>query len=155
MASPAGPVILVDDSSDDLLLTEQLLRKAGVTNPILTAPNGEEAIALFGEFATAKRQGTLPAFVLCDVRMPGMDGFDVLKWVRSQPRLGEVYFAMHTGGNVPNDRVRACNLGANEFLPKFPTAAEIRRIATEALDVQGRAGHTVTRRPNASPSSLS
>lgn len=128
MRSSPAPILLVDDSADDLLLTEQLLGKAGVHNPILTACGGEEAIALLRPPISR-----LPFLILCDVRMPKVDGFDVLKWVRNQPHLTGLYFAMHTGGNVPADRARASHLGANEFLVKFPQVAQLRKIVHEAI----------------------
>ena len=132
MSPPLPPVVLIDDNPDDLFLTRQILRKAGVENPVMTANSGEEAIELFRDFTTGKKLGPLPRFVLCDVRMPGADGFQVLQWFRSQPRFNEVFFAMHTGGNEPADRVRAQTLHADDFLVKFPTLPEMQRIAASA-----------------------
>ena len=64
--------------------------------------------------------------------MRQIDGLEVLKWVRNQPRLSWVYFAMHSGGDVPADRARARAVGADEYLVKFPTKSEIRAIASHA-----------------------
>src|SRR5688572_2995330 len=120
MDTPAPPVLLIDDNPDDLILTQGLLKRAGVDNPILTANGGEEAMELLRNCSTKRHGMALPQFVLCDVRMPRVNGFDLLAWVRKEPELNKLYFALHSGGNVPSDRVRACDLGANEFLVKFP-----------------------------------
>ena len=121
-------ILLVDDNQEDLALTELLLKKSQITNPVLTAIGGEEAIELLRK----TKADQLPFMVLCDVRMPQIDGLEVLKWVRSQPRLSKMYFAMHSGGDVPADRARVRALGADEYLVKFPTQSEIRVIAAHA-----------------------
>ena len=131
MSSPIAPVVLVDDSPEDLFLTQRLLEKAGISNPVVSIDGGEEAIRFLGE-AGKKGRAQIPHFILCDVRMPKIDGLAVLKWVRSHAPLKEVYIAMHSGGDVPADRVRAIELGANEFLVKFPTIEEVQRIDAEA-----------------------
>ena len=90
--------------------------------------------------SAAEGTSALPAFVLCDVRMPGADGFEMLTWFRSQKRFNDVYFAMHTGGDVPADRDRAMSLGANDFLTKFPTVAQMRHIAAKVEAVRAASG---------------
>lgn len=120
--------MLIDDNDEDLALTKLLLERSKVTNPVITAGGGEEATELLRN----SKPERLPFMVLCDVRMPQVDGLDVLKWVRSQPRLSGLYFAMHSGGDVPADRARARSLGADEYLVKFPTKTEIREIAALA-----------------------
>ena len=131
MSSEPTPILLIDDNPDDMLLTCDLLKKARLKHSVITAADGEEGINRLRHYA-AGGTAQLPAFVLCDVRMPKLDGFDVLKWIRNQPRLSGLYVAMHTGGDVPKDRARARSLGADQFLMKFPTLEELRKIAREA-----------------------
>lgn len=127
MSQAPAPILLIDDNLEDIVLTQELLRKAGIKHPVLTAPGGEEGIRFLRDCGEL-----LPAFVLCDLRMPKVDGFDVLRWVRNQPRLADLYFAIHTGGDVPKDRARATMLGASKFLVKFPTRDELRAMARAA-----------------------
>jgi CheY-like chemotaxis protein len=126
--SPLRPILLVDDNEEDLSLTQLLLQKSEIMHPVVVAIGGEQAIELLRKTRTDR----LPFIVLCDVRMPQVGGLEVLKWVRTQPRLSEIYFAMHSGGDVPADRGRARALGADEYLVKFPTKAQIRAIVAHA-----------------------
>jgi CheY-like chemotaxis protein len=126
------PILLIDDNHEDLFLTKRLLARAGVKHPIITIDDGEEAIA-FLRAATAKGGSELlPCAVFCDIRMPKIDGFDVLKWARSQTGLAKTPIVILTGGDVPEDRAKAKRLGADHFLVKFPTPDALKKIVDGA-----------------------
>lgn len=131
--SPLAPILLIDDNREDLFLTQRLLVKAGARNRIVAVDDGEAGIAFLRSCMVPKSPQEMPILVLCDVRMPRVDGFEVLEWVRDQPMLKSLYFAMHTGGAVPADRERALKSGANEFLVKFPTVVELQKMMKSAL----------------------
>jgi CheY-like chemotaxis protein len=84
------------------------------------AQTGEEAVAyLSGEGRYRNRtEFPLPALVLLDLKMPGMDGFDVLKWVREQPGLSLLRVVVLTSSDSMRDVNLAYQLGANSFLVK-------------------------------------
>jgi CheY-like chemotaxis protein len=122
------PILLIDDNHEDLFLTKRLLARAGVKHPIITIDDGEEAIALLKAASGSESTGLLPCLVFCDIRMPKIDGFDVLKWARSQPSLAKTTIVILTGGDVPEDRTRAKKLGADHFLVKFPSPDVLKKV---------------------------
>src|SRR5215469_10222666 len=82
-------ILLVDDSGNDLDLMRLAFRKAGINNPLQEVHDGEEAIAyLEGEGLYGDRLlYPLPSVMLLDLKMPKKDGFDVMKWLRTEPSL--------------------------------------------------------------------
>lgn len=129
--SSSRPVLLIDDSHEDLFLIKRLLARAGIKQPIVTVDGGEEAIVFLRAAALPAAEDLLPCAIFCDVKMPKQNGFDVLEWVRSEKALNGVPVIMLTGGDVPADRERARELGAARFLVKFPTPDVLREIIDE------------------------
>src|SRR4051812_2498756 len=82
-AQSLPPVLVVDDSEDDLHLIKRLLAKARVKNPIVTFDDANRLMAFLKAAATPD-SGLMPSLVLTDRKMPGVDGFDLVKWIRSQ-----------------------------------------------------------------------
>jgi CheY-like chemotaxis protein len=96
------------------------MRKAGVTAPLEVVTSGEQAIEYLGgtnRYADW-HQFPLPSIVLLDLKMPGMSGFDVLKWIRQRPGLKALRVAMLTSSDMPSEIKTAHDLGANIFLTK-------------------------------------
>jgi CheY-like chemotaxis protein len=118
-------MLLVDDSQDDLSLLRIAFKKAEVNFPLQEVHNGEEAIAyLKGESPFDDRtKYPTPAVVLLDLNMPMKNGFDVLRWVGSQPRLKRISVIILTASVRLEDVEQALDLGANAFLVK-PTNLE-------------------------------
>src|SRR5262249_28304466 len=118
---PERDVILIaDDSEKDLATIRTAFAKALVPNPILTVNSGDDAIAyLNGEAPYANRSDfPLPKLLLLDLKMPGTDGFEVLRWLRQQPGLGSLRVLVLAGSDEITDINRAYRLGANSFLVK-------------------------------------
>src|SRR5690348_14819481 len=82
-------ILLVEDSENDIALICRALREARVCNPLRIVRGGEEALAYLEK--AVERSDTqrfpFPDLVLLDLKMPGLDGFDVLRWIRMQPAL--------------------------------------------------------------------
>ena len=114
------PILLVEDSEDNVFLVKHAMRKAGVTMPLEVVTSGEQAIEyLSGINGYADwHRFPLPSIVLLDLKMPGMSGFDVLKWVRQQPGLKALRVAMLTSSDMPSEIKMAHDLGANIFITK-------------------------------------
>ena len=113
-------ILLVEDDDNDVTLIQCAFKKAGL-NPVLkTVRNGAEAIEyLSGEGRYADReQFPMPFLLLLDLRMPGTDGFDVLRWVRAAPELKRLLVVVLTSSNLQSDVDRAYELGANSYLVK-------------------------------------
>lgn len=114
------PILLVEDSEDNVLLVRHALHKAGVTRPLEVVTTGEQAVEYLGgtNGYSDWHRFPLPSIVLLDLKMPGMSGFDVLKWIRQQPGLKALRVAMLTSSDMPGEIKTAHDLGANIFLTK-------------------------------------
>ena len=120
MADAISVILIVEDRGDDILLIQRAFQKATVTNPVQVVRTGEEALAyLSGEGSYSNRaEYPLPALVLLDLKLPGIDGFEVLSWIRSQPGTRGLPVVVLTSSNEMSDVNRAYKLGANSFFVK-------------------------------------
>src|SRR6266536_1895324 len=91
------PVLIVDDDADDLFFAHRVLQKAGVTNPIMSCGDGREAVALLKRLLEEKAM--LPVVIFLDVKMPHLDGFQTLRWIREQADLRGIVAVMLSGSN--------------------------------------------------------
>jgi CheY-like chemotaxis protein len=125
------PILLVDDSETDVILMQHAFEKAGVIYPLMIVRNGEEAIAyLQGEGTYANREKyPLPTAILLDLKMPNIDGYEVLKWVRNQPVLKRLIIIAQTSSPRMEDINLVYDLGANGFLTKPGSIDELVRMA--------------------------
>ncbi len=113
-------ILLVEDRQDDIWLMTRSLQRAGVPNPIQIVRTGEDAIAYFkgeGRFAN-RAEFPLPELVLLDLKLPGTDGFEVLRWLRMQPALSGLPVVVVTSSQCIRDVSTAYSMGANSFLVK-------------------------------------
>ena len=113
-------VLLADDSPDDITFVRLAFRTLNLDHALTTVPGGGEALEyLRGEGMYADREKyPLPSLLLLDLRMPTVDGFEVIRSVRADPVLKRLPIAVFTGSDFPTDRARAYALGANSFLIK-------------------------------------
>ena len=143
--SEQAVILLVEDREDDVLLIRKAFDRASVNNPLYVVRTGEEAISyLEGVGAYANRaEYPLPDLLLLDLKLPGSDGFDVLRWVRQQPGLSALRVVVLTSSDHPNDRERAMQLGATRFEVKTGHYTDYERLASSGLLAdQGRPGAT-------------
>jgi CheY-like chemotaxis protein len=113
-------ILLAEDSEDDALLTRRAFKQAGLSHPLMTVENGEEAIAyLAGEGIYSDREKyPAPALLLLDLRLPRKGGFEVLKWVRQHPVWNSLIVVILTSSNFYKDINQAYDLGANSLVFK-------------------------------------
>jgi CheY-like chemotaxis protein len=126
MSDPPEQTLLVaDDEADDRFLIERALRKAQIANPVRMVSDGEEAIAyLVGEGKFADRAAyPAPMLLLLDLKMPRRSGFEVLAWIRGNPRHQSLPVVVLTSSPENADVKRAYEAGANSYLVK-PVAFE-------------------------------
>jgi CheY-like chemotaxis protein len=112
--------LLVEDEQDDIHLIRRVFLRAKILNPLQVMKSGETAIAyLSGEGPYANRaEYPLPALVLLDLKMPGMDGFDVLRWIRQHPQFRTLRVVVLTSSHNMREVNLAYQIGANSFLVK-------------------------------------
>ncbi len=119
-AHPDAVVLLVEDNPDDVELTIRALQGAHVTNPIVVARDGVEALDyLFGRGAYEGRDPCdLPAVVLLDLKMPRVDGLQVLAQVRADERTRLLPVVILTTSDEEQDRLASYELAANSYIRK-------------------------------------
>src|SRR3954447_26649390 len=118
-------VLLVEDSDDDVFAMKRACQRTGIPHSLRVVNSGEEAIEyLSGKGAYGDRMThPFPDLVFLDIKLPGLDGHDVLQWVRSQPGLKSLPVVMLTGSNEPKDIQRAYGLGVDSFVRKISCPA--------------------------------
>jgi two-component system response regulator len=113
-------ILLVEDNPDDVELALRAFEKCNVANKIIVARDGAEALEHF--FPTADRQAQhrepMPQVVLLDLKLPKVDGLEVLRRLRSDDRTRRIPVVMLTSSNEEQDVVRSYDLGANSFVRK-------------------------------------
>ena len=113
-------ILIVEDSDDDFFATQRAFKKAGLLNNIRRCSNGDQAVDyLFrkGEFADPETSPR-PAVVLLDLNLPGLDGRDVLKMIKSDPQLRKIPVIVLTTSNAEQDIERCYADGANTYVHK-------------------------------------
>jgi CheY-like chemotaxis protein len=120
-----APILLAEDDEDDVFIMRRALRGAGISNPLQIVRNGQEAIQyLTGEGPYADRKHhPWPCMLLLDLRMPLMDGFDVLAWLQRRRRPKDLLAVILSGSKDEADMLRASELGADAYCVK-PDAYE-------------------------------
>ncbi len=113
-------ILLVEDNPDDVELTLRAFRKSNFLNEIIVARDGIEALEYL--FATGKYEArdasSLPQVVLLDLKLPRMDGLQVLERVRANPRTKMLPVVILTSSTEPRDLVGGYSLGANSYIRK-------------------------------------
>jgi two-component system response regulator len=113
-------ILLVEDNPDDEALTLRALKKNNIRNEVIIARDGVEAIDyLFGTGAHAGRDlSIMPQVILLDLKLPKMDGFEVLERIRSSESTQYLPVVILTTSSEDQDRIRGYDLGANSFVRK-------------------------------------
>jgi CheY-like chemotaxis protein len=113
-------ILLVEDDPDDVFFIENAFKKAGMTDALRVARDGEEAVDyLLGRGARADRvKNPLPALVLLDLKLPRKSGLEVLEWRRTQPELMRIPVVVLTSSQTNADISAAYERGANSYLVK-------------------------------------
>jgi CheY-like chemotaxis protein len=117
---PANPVLVVEDNPDDEALTLRALERSGATKNITVTRDGAEALDfLFGPRGVAAGDGSgLPRLVLLDLHMPVVNGFEVLRRLRADPRTRFVPVVILSSSVEEQDLFRGYSLGANSWVRK-------------------------------------
>ncbi len=113
-------ILLVEDNPQDLELAERALQKANVTNRIQIARDGAEALEFIfceGEYAQRRIEDT-PKVILLDLKLPKVDGLEVLRRIKDDPRTRSIPVVVLTSSKEQNDVVESYHLGVNSYIVK-------------------------------------
>ncbi|MEK6697862.1 MAG: response regulator [Nitrospirota bacterium] len=113
-------ILLVEDNPDDVELTLRALKKNNILNEVVVARDGAEALDyLFGKGAYAGRDmASMPAVILLDLKLPRIDGLEVLQRIRSEERTKFLPVVILTSSKEDKDRMSGYKLGANSYIRK-------------------------------------
>lgn len=126
-------ILLVEDSANDAELTMRALKKGGLANRLMWVKNGEQALDfLFRRGEYANRDGASPRLVLLDLKMPGMDGIEVLKAIKADEATRRIPIVVMTSSQEEKDIGQTYDLGVNSYVVKpvdFNSVTDIVRQA--------------------------
>jgi len=144
ISATSRPLFLVDDDEADRLILTRLMRATGLSNPCRMFPRGD---ALIDALIEVLRGAPAPLACFLDVKMPGMNGFDVLRWIRCQHALDDIPVVMLSSSEEQRDLHEAQHFGAQCYVAKFPPAETFRLIVDEAQRVAAAATITPFKLP--------
>ena len=122
------PILLVEDNPDDEMLTRRALKKSNIANELLVARDGAEALELlFGDGRTGQR---LPGLILLDLKLPKVDGLEVLRRIRADERTQILPVVVLTSSQLEEDILASYRSGANAYVRKPVNFSEFAAAVT-------------------------
>ncbi len=124
------PILLVEDESGDAELLIRAFKKAGVQNPIRHLDNGDTALFYLRdtEISSNAIPNPTPILILLDLKLPGMSGLELLRWLRQQKHLRRIPVLVLTSETDDRYMDAAYDAGANSYLLKSPRPEEVERV---------------------------
>ena len=117
--SSLGRILLVEDSANDMALTTEALQESGLANDLTWARDGQEALDyMYRRGSFSERPAGNPAVILLDLKMPRVDGLQVLAKLKSDEQLRTVPIVMLTSSAEESDVARSYGLGVNAYVVK-------------------------------------
>ena len=129
-------ILYVEDEETDVMLLQHVFTRVGITNLLKTVKDGKEAKDyLAGNPPYSNRQThPLPGLLLLDLNLPYWSGIEVLCWIREQPRLRWLPVVIFTSSRRPDDVVKAYEAGANGYLVKPNSLADLTTMVQSLRD---------------------
>lgn len=127
---PISRVLLIDDEWESHDIFYRTLNRDGLLLHFDAAFGGEEGIAYLERCRSGQRPW--PAVVFIDIKMPGSNGFDVLRWAKQNGVLGNAVFVMLSSSNEPQDVLKAFQLGVHHYVSKTSPPAVLRDLIQTA-----------------------
>lgn len=113
-------ILLIEDNTSDVALTQRALERSHIANRVLVAEDGQQALDLL--FGTKDRPGLapdrLPTLVLLDLKLPRLDGLEVLRRIRQDPRTHRLPVVILTTSKEEQDVAASYDLGVNSYIRK-------------------------------------
>jgi CheY-like chemotaxis protein len=136
MIAPDLPILVAEDNDDEALLLEHALKAVGISNPVMIVSSGEHVIAyLKGQRQFANRAAfPVPGVLITDLNMPGLNGFELLEWLRDHPQFAIIPTLVFSNSSEPRDIRRAYELGANAYLVKPRTMEQLEAMMRMTFD---------------------
>lgn len=134
-------VLVVEDSTQDAFLIKSAFGRTSLNVALTIVKDGVEAVRFLrgeGKYRERRTADHFPDFIISDVKMPGMDGFQFLRWVRSHADASHVPIIFLSSAGTGVDAEQAYRLGANAFLVKPDTLEELTEMIRATCDFWSR-----------------
>lgn len=126
--SASNPILLVEDNPMDVDLTIRAFKRQHIANPLVIARDGEEALACIPRWEAGE---TIPVVVLLDIKLPKVNGIEVLRQFKSHPTFHAIPVVMLTTSQDDSDVRTAYELGANSYIVKPVSFERFMEVATQ------------------------
>ncbi len=143
-------ILAAEDDPNDLELLRHVVGENGVEVNFQAADDGEQLIQYLrghGPFSDRDLH-PIPDIVVLDLKMPRMNGFEVLQWLRQEPGLACIPAVVLSGSGLESDIEEAYRLGANTYFTKPGQLAELRKIIGSLIDYWRRSQRPVINAPS-------
>ena len=133
---PHRPILICEDNPNDVKLLTFALTEAGITHPIQFVADGRQVLDYLGgreQFAD-RRAFPFPQVVILDLKMPRLDGLQVLQWIKDHPECTVIPTIILTSSAHDGDIQEAYSLGANAYLVKPDSLPELQRVLRLTFD---------------------
>lgn len=126
----AKPILIVEDYEDDAKLLQLLLASTGVSNPVRISLSAEDAINYLDGVPPFSNRAMypLPSVVFVDLKLPGISGFELLRWMKGHPELSSIFVVVLSATGDLMSVQAAYSLGANSFLVKPCRPADLENL---------------------------
>jgi|SRR5215471_5319434 len=128
-----APILLVEDEPNDVWLMRRAFERARVSNPLIVAGSGDEAM----ERLAACRDGSMPCLLITDIKMPRVDGFELLCWLETQPQLRDLPRVVISSSVLEEDLARSLQLGATAYYVKPSRQMDLMELVLQWKEMFG------------------
>jgi CheY-like chemotaxis protein len=150
----ADRILLIEDAENDVVLLRRVLAKTGLAARLEVVTDGEMAIRWLTEQLADAENGraVLPRAILLDLKLPGVSGLEVLRWIRAQSQLDRTIVGICSSSGIDAHVTEASGLGADAYLLKYPTPGQLTSLLAApdrqsvAAEPLGSLSHPVGRR---------
>ena len=125
----ARDVLVVDDDENDVLLLRRAFQKLGLPHRLTHITDGQQAINYLQNISIAQHE---PSLLLLDLKMPLLDGFDVLHWLQTSSKGGYIPVVVLSSSSLVRDKEKAQDLGAKDYVTK-PYDMDELKLLVQAL----------------------
>ena len=128
-------VLLVEDNADDLIFIQRAIRKAGASVSLQIVGNGEEAVSyLLGEgFYSDRERYPFPALIVTNMKMPRMNGLELLTWIKQQPTLKHLPVLVMSSSENPDEMSKVAALGGSSYFVKTSSLDTLKEVVKHMM----------------------
>jgi CheY-like chemotaxis protein len=128
-------VLLAEDSADDLIFIKRAIRKAGASVSLQIVGNGEEAVSyLLGEgFYSDRERYPFPALIITNMKMPRMNGLELLAWIKQQPTLKHLPVLVMSSSEDPDEMSKVAALGGSSYFVKTSSLGALKEVVKQMM----------------------